>query len=92
MQVHDLKICHRDIKPANIVYFENEKLWKIVDFSLTKQYLSVEKFYDLVGTPGFLPTEKLNEMLVDEEYNEAKQNLLLNDIFALTKSVMFMNS
>ena len=64
----DNKIIHRDIKLANILikYEDKKKVFKLTDYGISKQLISVSKCYThSFGTPLTMAPEVLNE----EDYN-----------------------
>ena len=63
--LHDSDIMHRDLKLENLLLDENGYL-KIVDFGVAKVCRSKDKFYDVAGTPLYLPPE----MILGEGYDK----------------------
>ncbi|EGC35873.1 hypothetical protein DICPUDRAFT_47438 [Dictyostelium purpureum] len=58
--IHSKEVIHRDLSPSNIIYDENEKKWKLLDFGLSFYFSGKEegsKNYSLVGTPGLFSPE-----------------------------------
>lgn len=58
---HSKGITHRDIKPENILFKSNdpEAEVKIIDFGLSRKYLSNEKMHTILGTPYYIAPEVL---------------------------------
>lgn len=63
--LHDSDIMHRDLKLENLLLDENGYL-KIVDFGVAKVCRVKNKFYDVAGTPLYLPPE----MILGEGYDK----------------------
>ena len=64
--LHEKGVCHRDIKPANILY-DNEGSYLIGDLGLAvfEGRQAKTKTGTFVGTPGYLPPERVNGIVRD---------------------------
>ena len=73
---HGMNIVHRDLKPQNILIGKNFTI-KVADFGLSKvlneNKILKNKQY-IVGTPGYMAPELVNERARDHEHNENKDN------------------
>jgi serine/threonine protein kinase len=49
--LHASGVVHCDVQPGNIVWFDEEKRWKLIDL---EQCGSVDKFLDRYGPPHYL--------------------------------------
>jgi len=51
-ELHDRKVAHRDIKPSNFVYSHRKRVWKLVDFGVSKiaDDINISKEYNICGT------------------------------------------
>lgn len=57
---HNKNICHRDIKPENILYGQEEKSIKIIDFGISKktyQRGARRDMLTIIGTQFYLAPE-----------------------------------
>lgn len=85
-KIHQLGIALRDIKPENILYFQQLKDFRFIDFGISH---SVAKDYRYKTTP---PTSGGTLVYMTEELKNALEekgavaNMLLNDVYALKKS------
>lgn len=52
--IHSQKICHRDIKPENILYDEENKNVKIIDFGISKKLINRGIKKDMLTQTGTL--------------------------------------
>ena len=59
--LHNLGICHRDIKPENFMFSSSDpdSEIKIIDFGLSKKFISDNCMNDIVGTPFYVAPEVL---------------------------------
>lgn len=58
--IHDRNICHRDIKPENILYSENDRQIKVIDFGISKrtyQRGGRRDMLTIIGTHFYLAPE-----------------------------------
>ena len=58
---HSKGITHRDIKPENILFKSNDTdaEVKIIDFGLSRKYMTNEKMHTILGTPYYIAPEVL---------------------------------
>lgn len=52
--MHKKKVMHRDIKPENMLYDNQSKLLKIIDFGTATKFTDEKKMTALVGTPYYI--------------------------------------
>ncbi|KAM3146161.1 hypothetical protein pb186bvf_001818 [Paramecium bursaria] len=74
INMHSINIAHRDVKPQNIFYVK-DKGWLLSDFGESQEYQEVDSLYNVRGT--------IRNRIV-------KQNLLINDIYALVVSIIII--
>jgi serine/threonine protein kinase len=58
--IHNQNICHRDIKPENILYNQESKTIKIIDFGISKKTFqrgSRRDMLTIIGTKFYLAPE-----------------------------------
>lgn len=53
------QIVHRDIKPENILFSKKDGKYKLADFGYARRV--GEKFDRIVGTPGYIAPEVIQE-------------------------------
>src|SRR6185295_5776193 len=60
-------IVHRDLKPQNLYYAENAKLWKVLDFGISKLGETSGTLTKglAVGTPGYMAPEQATGGAID---------------------------
>lgn len=90
-QLFALSIIHRDLKPENILLnFSNDQpIVKICDFGLarTVEIVSPSLKMSMVGTPYYMPPEKLNHNIYD--YNSELYSLGIIFYFMLEGKIPF---
>ena len=57
---HSRLVAHRDIKPENILYSQNKKDIKIIDFGLAKHLSPKATMTTKVGTPYYVAPDVLD--------------------------------
>ena len=57
---HDAEVVHRDLKPANVFFDEKSKVWKVLDFGISKIHQSGGTLTggDAIGTPSYMAPEQ----------------------------------
>ena len=88
---HGMNIVHRDLKPQNILIGKNFTI-KVADFGLSKTLNENKKSKNkkyIVGTPGYMAPELVNEREHKENTENKEENNLNNndkacDIFSLS--------
>ena len=68
--LHENSICHRDIKPDNILYDEEKKRMKIIDFGVSKN-MKIRGSYETMLTDTGTFYYKAPEMFMGAGYTEA---------------------
>lgn len=52
--MHEKNVSHRDLKPSNILYDQENKKIKIIDFGTSKKYLRRNQKFDMLTITGTL--------------------------------------
>ena len=75
---HERKIVHRDIKPSNI-FVDKDGVYKLGDFSVSKEFRYDERTLTMAGTPQFMAPE----LIRSSAYTGAFDKAVRTDIYSL---------
>ncbi len=79
-----MNIAHRNLRPCNIIYSLNDRKWKFTNFQYALEYDEMVDYYEIVGEETYLPEELRQIKRINNFFKKVRQNLLVNDLFALS--------
>jgi hypothetical protein len=86
---HEKNVIHRDVSYKNVLYFEQDRRWKVSDFGLAKRFRGLESQVLTSPSQGFLGNQMFcsPEGAVDSNFIDER-----SDIFSLGQLIGWISS